>query len=203
MRNKTKQGHSMSKQVEIPDFVMEMSKQINEQDNRCTSDPIYQVRCKRFLITKEGYNEHHIEVIDTDEGRVIYRSDIDEDFRCIFDHLLENHSDHLCEWLEFETGNEYTVEEDSKESEIEGAYQAFSDNYDGEIFDFPYGMERMAVQEVEEVVSTHFALADAEAFIKRKQHDYPPLYTYAASMCFSWNMIELRKWIMSLTAGNS
>lgn len=41
---------------------------------------------------------------------------------------------------------------------------------------------------------------DDDGNIKRKQHDYPPLYTYAISLCYCWNMIELRNWIKSLSS---
>ena len=40
---------------------------------------------------------------------------------------------------------------------------------------------------------------DANWFIKRKQHDYPKLYTYVESLCFCPQMIELRGWIKSLS----
>jgi hypothetical protein len=58
---------------------------------------------------------------------------------------------------------------------------------------------KIHLQETEEVVKTCLTEADANWFIQRKQHDYPKLYTYAESMCFCPQMIELRNWIMSLT----
>ena len=42
---------------EIPDFLLEMSEQMNSQPNRCTSHPLWQVRCKRYLITAEETEE--------------------------------------------------------------------------------------------------------------------------------------------------
>ena len=61
---------------EIPDFLLEMSKQMNEQDCRSTAHPFWQVRCKNFIVTESGYDEHHYELIDDDGS--FYRSDSDE-----------------------------------------------------------------------------------------------------------------------------
>lgn len=82
--------------IEVPEFLLEMSKQMREQDSRLTAHPIWQVRCKRYASTQEGINEAGYEII-------------------------------------------------------------------------------------EEVVSTHMTEADAIAFIARKGHDYPTLYTYVES----------------------
>ncbi|MDB4326374.1 ead/Ea22-like family protein, partial [bacterium] len=49
------------------------------------------------------------------------------------------------------------------------------------------------------VVKACLTEADANWFIKRKQHDYGKLYTYVYSMCYCPQMIELREWIISLT----
>jgi len=43
--------------IEIPEFLLEMSNQINTQDNRCTADPIWQVMCKRTRPTAEDYSD--------------------------------------------------------------------------------------------------------------------------------------------------
>tara|TARA_R100000805_G_C3494359_1_gene27122 strand:- start:16 stop:315 length:300 start_codon:yes stop_codon:yes gene_type:complete len=90
--------------TEIPEFLLEMSKQLNEQDNRATDDPLFEVR----------YKKPHM-------------------------------------------------------------------------------------QEIEVTVNSHFTEVDANAFIKRKQQEYPELYTYAISMCYCESMKQLRNWIMSLS----
>lgn len=54
--------------VEIPDFLLEMSQRMNTDDNRCTSHPFWQVRCKEYIPAPEGYNDHHWELIDSEEG---------------------------------------------------------------------------------------------------------------------------------------
>ena len=48
-------------EIKIPDFLLEMSKQLNEQNNRGTAEPIFQVRHKDYLVTEVGYNQHHWE----------------------------------------------------------------------------------------------------------------------------------------------
>ncbi|EGR2446752.1 TPA: DNA N-6-adenine-methyltransferase [Vibrio cholerae] len=54
--------------IEIPDFLIEMSKQMHEQNNRITADPIWQVRHKQYLVTEQGYNESHWEIAATSEA---------------------------------------------------------------------------------------------------------------------------------------
>jgi hypothetical protein len=39
--------------TEIPGFLLEMSKQLNEQDNRITADPLFEVRYKNTLLPKK------------------------------------------------------------------------------------------------------------------------------------------------------
>lgn len=40
-------------------------------------------------------------------------------------------------------------------------------------------------------VNAHFTREAAEAFIRRKQHDYPPLRVYVESMCYGWEYQEI------------
>lgn len=47
-------------------------------------------------------------------------------------------------------------------------------------------------------VNAHFTREAAEAFIRRKQHDYPPLRVYVESMCYGW---EYQKIIAALCDG--
>lgn len=47
----------MSQRIEVPAFLLEMSQQMHSQDNRCTADPIWQVRCKRFRPTDRNYSD--------------------------------------------------------------------------------------------------------------------------------------------------
>lgn len=164
-------------EIEIPDFLLEMSKQMAEQPSRCTSHPFWQVRCKRFVVTEKGYNEHHFVLCD-DEGE-FFRSDTDH---CPNEALFERHEAFCRAWAE-------TNEVDFLEN------YSFSE-WDEEL---PDGVKMLYVQEVEEVVSTHLTQHDAEGFIKRKQHDYPPLYTWVESAYWSPQFKQLQDWIISLT----
>lgn len=163
--------------VAVPEFLLEMSKQIREQDSRSTSHPFWQVRCKRYIVTEQGYNEHHWEICG-DDG-VIYRSldPIEE----LHEYLIENHSEFVSNW------NNYHDAEDIAEW-----FDATDDN-------LPDGLRLVYVQEIEEVVSTHLTEVGAKAFIDRKQHDYPKLYTYVESAYWSPQLRQLQDWIISLS----
>ena len=180
----------MSTQIEIPSFLLEMSQQMHQQPSRCPAEPIWQVRCKRYLITEQGYNEHHW-VIANEDGDDVYRSHVDSDYKKLAEHLIDSDKEWCIEWcddIDVELGDE-------------GDFIAkFSMQYDPDGYlDLPDGYKRLYLQETEEVIKTCLTEADARAFIARKQHDYPKLYTYVESMVFCPQMIELRNWILSLT----
>lgn len=173
--------------TQIPEFLLEMSKQMHEQDNRITAEPIFQVRYKKYLVTAEGYNESHYEIVDCD-GSTVYHSAKDN-WAELEEYLLEHHEEWCIDWAE--NNLDCDDEADLKEH--------FKDN-------FPYGpheeypdMAVVFLQETEEVVKSCLTEADAKWFIQRKQHDYPPLYIYVESMVFCPQMIQLRNWIMGLT----
>ena len=174
--------------MEYPKFLVEMSKQLNTQGNRMTADPLFEVRYKQSLVTEEGYNESHFEII-SEEGDTLYHSEKSDDYSKLAEHLIENEEEWCNSWCE--------------ENEVELCGEAFieyfKDNYDHELYDLPDDIKKLHMQEIEVTVNSHFTEADANAFIDRKQHDYPKLYTYAISMCYCWNMVELRQWIMSIT----
>lgn len=171
----------MMNKKEIPAFLLEMSKQMREQDNRCTAHPFWQVRCKRYMPTEEGYSDVGYELM-ADDGDVVYRSyrAEEDELECL---LLEDYREHFDPML---------GDEESAEDAVIG--------FDPTIDELPDGLRIVFVQEVEEVVSTHLTEADAKWFIRRKQHDYPPLYTYVASAYWAPQLRELQDWIISLTA---
>jgi hypothetical protein len=175
----------------VPAFLTEMSKQMHQQNNRITAEPIWQVRCKRYLVTEQDYNEHHWEIFNDNHDYPVHRSHIDSDYRNLAENLHEDNEEWCREWC---------LENDIEFGD-EGDFVAnFSMQYDPDGFiDLPDGYKRLWLQETEEVVKTCLTEADANWFIQRKQHDYPKLYTYVESMCFCPQMIELRNWIMSLT----
>lgn len=161
--------------TELPEFLIEMSKQMSEQPNRCTAHPFWQVRCKRYEPTQEGYNEHHW-VLQNEDGE-FFRSDTDESANSA---LLEMYPEFCEQW-----------EKDEEED--------FLDMFDADYQELPSEVTKLYVQEVEQVVSTHLTEHDANWFIKRKQHDYPKLYTWVESAYWSPQVRKLQDWIISLT----
>jgi len=180
--------------IEIPEFLLEMSKQMNEQDNRCTSHPFWQVRCKRYIVTEEGYNESHWELHKEDsEGWTVYSSKVGYNNESSINDLIEDQPTWCTQWIRemvedgvLEDGDLFIDHFDFDEHESFGR-------------DWPDGYKVVHMQETEEVVTTHLTLADAEWFIKRKQHDYPELYTYVESAYWSPQFKHLQDWIKSLT----
>lgn len=172
----------LNKSVEIPDWLLEMSKQMSEQPSRCTAHPFWQVRTTEYLPTKEGYNEHHVEVCG-EEG-IVYSSlnPLSE----LVDYLIENHEEWCIDWSK------------SYDDEVDDWKDCF-DYFDLDEGDLPDDLRLIHVQEVEKVVSTHLTEADAEWFIARKQHDYPKLYTYVESAYWSPQLKQLQDWIIALT----
>lgn len=168
-----------------PDFLIEISNQMRTQDNRGTSHPFFQVRCKRYVVTEQGYNEVGFEIIGDDS--VVYRSYASEEDD-LENLLLSDYPEFCKEWCEsLDNGDS-----------IEDAIGCFDPTED----DLPDGLRLVYVQEIEEVVSTHLTESAAKQFIRRKQHDYPKLYTYAESAYWSPQLRELQDWIVSLTAEN-
>ncbi|MFB2682768.1 ead/Ea22-like family protein [Shewanella mangrovisoli] len=193
----------MSQQIEIPAFLLEMSQQMHQQSNRCTAEPIWQVRCKRYLPTEEGYDEHHWEIVDTDGGTTLYRSDESDMKQALAEWLAENDHQWCSNWLfdnEIETNYPDIVHVNGPAFD-EVFINAFIEDFDVESDhdQLPDPLKKFHLQETEEVIKTCLTEADARAFIARKQHDYPKLYTYVESMVFCPQMIQLRHWIMSLT----
>lgn len=172
--------------LEIPEFILEMSKQMNDQPSRATAHAFYQVRCKRPYVTMEGYDSKYFEVY-CDDG-VVFTSNghangcKEKDFA---EYLVENHYEWLCDTFD----------------EIEVIDVDFVvENFDfEECGNLPIELTKLWIQEIEEVVSTHLTLDAAEQFIERKQHDYPRLYTYAESAYWSPQLRELQDWIKSIT----
>ena len=169
-------------QASVPEFLLEMSRQMREQPNRATAHPFWQVRCKRSLPTEQGYNESHYEVCG-DEGPV-YSSNTP--LSGLSEYLLEHHESWCRAWA-------------SENHEDDADYTDAVSNWIDPESDLPAELTLVYAQEIEEVVTTHLTQAGAEAFIKRKQHDYPKLYTYVESACWSPQLRELQDWIIGLT----
>jgi len=170
----------------IPQFILDLSKQLNDQPSRSTAHPFYQVRCKRPYVTMEGYSSAYFEIYN--EDTVVFspnwqkNGSKEEEFA---EYLVEYHYGWLCDTYE-----------DIEVIDVDFVIENF--NFD-DCDNLPDELTKLWIQEIEEVVSTHLTLDAAEQFIKRKQHDYPKLYTYAESAYWSPQLRELQDWIKSLT----
>jgi len=180
--------------IELPDFLLEMSKQMSEQPNRCTAHPFWQVRCKRYIVTAEGYNQHHWELHEDDgEGYPVFSTQPHFDNAASTEDFDEKNKAWCSGWIE-----------ENIDAECVGEDTSFFDLFDFQRHqetceDWPEGYRVIHLQEVEEVVTTHLTEVGALAFIKRKQHDYPELYTYVESAYWSPQLRELQDWIIRLT----
>lgn len=180
----------------IPDFLIKMSKQLNEQNNRMTADPMFEVRYKTSLVTECGYNESHWEIF-CDSGHTLYHSEKSENLDDLASYLFQNESDWCKEWI---CENDLTDVELDEFAFIELFNEHFDIDYNAD--ELPDDVKKLHMQEIEVTVSSHFTEADAQAFINRKQNDYPKLYIYATSLYFCESMKKLRSWIKDLTIDN-
>jgi hypothetical protein len=176
----------MTNNIDIPAFLIEMSEQINTQDNRITAEPIWQVCYDKEHVTAEGYESYttycnsdddYILILSTEDGTLA-----DNDYAIEW---LREHKPNFCEKWEL----------DFDKSMDDFDFEEEFDNYEMNALSIQknYMVRRM------EVVKSCLTESDAKWFIQRKQHDYPKLYTYVESMVFCPQMIELRNWIKSLT----
>lgn len=110
---------------DVPDFLLEMSKQMSEQSNRVTSDPICQIRHKKWITCDPESSDHwtliygadNLEVFDSENG------DETELFRC----LRENEPLWVYDW----------------EKESEGCLEVTFDPYsDSRLLPYRYGSFR-------------------------------------------------------------
>lgn len=179
--------------MEIPEFLTEMSKQLNTQSNRCTADPVWQVRCKRTRVTSSDYSDI-FEIVDRDgDYSLVATNKDDEEVNQQIINYLECDSNDLP--VMFEKWVDQQEELNSGDEKIE----YFLEHFDCQSDELE-GFDLLWVEEYEDIVKGAFLTEqDANWFINRKQHDYPPLYTWVASMYHCPQMIELRNWIMSLT----
>lgn len=166
---------------EIPEFLLRMSKQMQEEDNRLTAHPLWQVCYDAKLSTEKDINNEGFWLISDRDSEICFRSEIDD-----VDDVVE----HMLEYCGKECENLPLLDYASTLEEVADII-GFNDCCEG------YSIEYY--QKVRTVVKSCLTEQDAEAFIARKQHDYAPLYTYVVSMIFCPQMIELREWIRGLT----
>jgi len=170
--------------MELPKFLLEMSKQLNEQDNRCTADPIWVVCYDEWLTCANDRGDKEVIIICDESGGC-------KQFDCV-DEVTEWLSENYPDWCKSQC----------KEEEVESIDDIF-DESTMDWFTMPKGveLEKIEMQKVVHKLKYCLTESDANAFIKRKQHDYTRLYTYVESMYHCPQMTELRNWIKGLANG--
>jgi len=171
--------------IEIPDFLLKMSSDMKNQNIRCTSDCIYQVKQTQHLVTAEGYNESHWVLCD-DNGE-FYRSDTDDDDVAL-EYLTEHYDDTCIKWS---LNDSY----DEIDNPIEYFHNVFSLS---DIEDFHADIAKVFVQEVDVVLYTCFTEQEALE-IAAKYHESAQVFTYGISLYQNNETKQLRDWILSLT----
>lgn len=159
---------------ELPLFLLEMAEQIRTQNNRMTADPIFCVCYDKKLPTDEDHADGH-EWFDGESSEVI------GDDESLIPYLKEYHH----EFIEQFCCDEGIDIEDLTVDDFEWV-------------DLPGDIRKVFYLKEKAFVKASLTEVGAQQFIDRKQHDYPPLYIYAESMCFQNQMIELRNWLLSL-----
>ena len=175
--------------IEVPKWLFEISNQMNTDEKRATSHPFWQVRNKEYVVTEQGYNEHHFEICG-DDG-CLYHSNRDDGFEELAQDLLETDSEWCKCWLDC-NNDELDFSDDVFISE-------FCDEFDPDSENLPPDYKVVYMQEIEVVLTTHLTKSDAEWFISRKKHDYPNAYTYVESAYWSPQFKQLQDWIKSLS----
>ncbi len=173
--------------TEIPDWLLEMSEQLNTQDNRITANPTFQVRCERWVTAAEDRGDKHVYLL-YDQGDFTEFDSIAE----LMSHIREYYPEY-CRHYAREHG--INIEDDI----TDGGTLWYLDELEATTC---VSVEKLYLQKTEEVVRTCYTEKDANDFIARKQHDYPKLYTYVETMNHCPQMIKLREWIMNLNKEN-
>ena len=180
--------------IEIPTFLIEMSEQMNNEDNRCTADPVWQVRCKRTRPTGQEFSDR-FEIIDRENDYSLVAENISD---------IEV-NEQIINYLDCDINDLPVILEEWVDSQGEGLetgedkIEYFVENFDCQ-YDELQGFELVWVEEYDDIVQGAFLTEqDANWFINRKQHDYPSLFTYVESMYFCPQMKELRKFIKSIS----
>lgn len=181
--------------IEIPDFLIEISKRMNTDDCRSTAHPVWQVRIKEFIVTGQGCNDHHFEIID-DEIGTIYRSDKNDIIK-LAEIIKEDYPSYFSKFVD------RTNEDDPEDQDI-GDIDKFINSFDPECNILPDGLSLLYFQEVERVLSMHFTEGAANQFVADFSHHFQEeLYTYVVSAYWNQELRNLQDWIKSLTIGEN
>ena len=178
--------------MEVPNFLIEMSQQMNSENNRCTADPIWMVCHDNWLTCADDRGDKAILLLQDDDHRIeCDYSDHSE----IFEYLIENHNEWCLSYIR-DNGDEYEDDEDLID-QLQCCLDL--DDYYNNSLPPDLTIEKICMQKEMKVINSHLTEEGAKQFIARKQHDYPKLYTYVYSMYYCNQMKELRSWIKSLT----
>lgn len=143
----------------------------------CTADAFFIVQQK---VRTYGYTE------DYSDLKMIYRDDytwytikefwdsLDEDERKTLDNLAHNNIDDGKKFLKIDEHSQYLLLEDEQSEFTVVRYRE----------DWEY-------------VNAHFTRDAAEAFIRRKKHDYGELRIYVDSQYWCWEFVEIKNAILS------
>lgn len=196
-----------------PDWLIEMSRQMNAQTSRSTSHPFWQVRHKDYLVTEEGYSESHWELWgEEDEVLPSYSSKEDFDNSEALQEFYQKNEGWCDDWVDSQVDDE-NIDVDEAFEEFKGTrdeweddknFYLFSENFDFVAFkdsweDWPEGYKIIHLQEIEKTVWTGLSESAANEFIQRQQHNYPKLYTYVESAYWSPEFSRLMDWIKGLS----
>ena len=171
--------------MEIPKFLTEMSEQMNNEDNRCTADPIWMVCHDNWLTCADDRGDKEVFLVCGDGEYAEF--DTEEE---VIEYLIDHCNEWVIEYLSKETNG----------AEVDELGEYFDIEADCAHWPNGFSVEKICMQKEMKVINAHLTLEGANQFIARKQHDYPKLYTYVYSMYFCNQMKELRGWIKSLTS---
>tara|TARA_R110001632_G_scaffold72697_3_gene167862 strand:- start:673 stop:1215 length:543 start_codon:yes stop_codon:yes gene_type:complete len=176
--------------VKIPEFLVEMSQQMQSEHIRMMEHPIWQVCYDDKIPTKEDFCDGYR--IFTREGRVLFDSQSCADQFRFIDDAVDNFGALV---------RSYNKEKNEGDSEYSFSFKDDFDidyNFEDSCFDDDDIYKKYYYTKVRTVVKSCLTEQEAVAYIKRRQHDHWPLYTYVYSMDYCPQMIELRNWIKGL-----
>ena len=101
----TNQTTRRNRVMEIPKFLIEMSEQMNNEDNRCTADPIWMVVHDNWLTCADDRGDKNILLLCN--GGDHYIECDEDDYTEIFTYLKEDHEEWCMELI-----REHDEEED-------------------------------------------------------------------------------------------
>lgn len=182
-------------QATIPDFLIEMSKRMREQDNRGTRDPIWCVRAKTYITGATGYGDHY-DVVDSENESTTVYSDYDGVAHDFVDYVREHYPEAFDAWLN-SYGRSWIGEDLSQLGDYIDCVRDFVTELDID------SLECFDMQEIETDVAFFFTEEEAKRFIDSNQHNYPPLHTFVKALPEYSEMVDLRNWILSLTSSEA